>query len=265
MTPGAAIPIGSIPNLRDLGGYTTVHGGTVRSSLLYRSVALSDLTDADLPLFEALGVRTVFDLRTEAERTARPDRVLDGVRHVVLDVLADSVDAAPARLEALLSDPATARDVLGDGRSEALFEQGYRELVTLDSARTAYHDYFVALLEEPTTPALFHCTTGKDRTGWAAACTLMLLGVPREHVVSDYLCTNRDLLPAMAPVLAQFARAGGDPALLEPVLGVEAEYLETSLQQVETQFGSLAGYFSEGLRLDAATQRELRSRFVHGT
>jgi protein-tyrosine phosphatase len=36
----------------------------------------------------------------------------------------------------------------------------------------------------------FHCTAGKDRTGFAAALILLALGVPRPVVMQDYLLTN---------------------------------------------------------------------------
>lgn len=260
--PGAAIPIPSVPNLRDLGGYRTVDGTTVRTGVLYRSVALSELSDDDVAAFASLGIRTVFDLRTEAERTARPDRRLDGVQEVLLDVLADSTDAAPAQLESLVGDPASAGEHLGNGQAQLLFERGYREFVSLPSARAAYRAFFSALLEDSTVPALFHCTTGKDRTGWAAATTLMLLGVQRSDVVADYLHTNRDLLPALQPLVDGFAAQGGDPTLLEPVLGVEAEYLEAALDEMDHEFGSLAAYFRDGLGLDHDAQDELRARLL---
>lgn len=260
--PGAAITIASLPNLRDLGGYATADGATVRTGVLFRSVALSELSDADLASFDLLGIRTVFDLRTEQERSARPDRPIDGVSQVALDVLADSTDSAPAQLEALLGDPVHATEQLGEGQAQRLFEQGYREFVSLPSACAAYGGFFTALLEDTTMPALFHCTTGKDRTGWAAATTLMLLGVARSDVVADYLATNRDLLAAWRPLFEQFRDAGGDPAVLEPVLGVEAEYLEAALDEMDTAFGSLTGYFRDGLGLDAAAQDELRARLL---
>jgi Tyrosine phosphatase family len=68
---------------------------------------------------------------------------------------------------------------------------------------------------------VFHCTTGKDRTGWAAAATLLLLGVSTDDVFADYLPTNDQLHPALQPLLGQFRSIGGDPDLLKPVVGVQ--------------------------------------------
>jgi protein tyrosine/serine phosphatase len=102
--PGANIKIASLPNLRDLGGWATADGGHVRSGLLYRSVELGKLTDADMPKVDALGLRTIYDLRTKDERSALPDRLPSGANGVVCDVLADSPNAKPAQMLSVLSN-----------------------------------------------------------------------------------------------------------------------------------------------------------------
>ena len=83
---GESIAIATVPNLRDLGGWPTRDGRRVRRKLLYRSTQLDQLAGADLGAFAALGIRSVYDLRTETERTARPDRLPAGTEHIVVDV-----------------------------------------------------------------------------------------------------------------------------------------------------------------------------------
>ena len=263
--PGANIPIASLPNLRDLGGWRTRDGGRVRRGLLYRSTELDKLQGADMDAFAKLGIRAVFDLRIESERTAQPDRVPEGTEQIVCDVLADSTDAAPAQLQKVMSDPKGAGELLGGGKAVAMFEQGYREIVRLPSALDSYHRFFSDLAEEQHRPALFHCTTGKDRTGWAAATMLTLLGVSEDDVRKEYLLTNDELVPALQPVVDQFRAAGGDPELLGPVLGVRREYLEAGFDEMRQRFGSFEGYLTDGLRIDAATQERLRAAFTEGS
>lgn len=257
-SPGSAIDIASIPNLRELGGYATNDGRRIRDGVLFRSTQLSKLADADRTAFAALGIRTVFDLRTEAERTAEPDPELPGTENVVVDVLAGSADAAPAQLLEVLSDPEAAMAQLGGGRAIAQFSNGYREIVSLDSALAGYGRFFTEIAKPGVRPALFHCTTGKDRTGWAAAATLLLLGVPEDVVRQDYLLSNTYLLPAFQPVFDRFASLGGDPALLRPVVGVDDAYLDAALDEMRTRFGTIEGYFADGLGIDAAGQAALR-------
>jgi protein-tyrosine phosphatase len=256
---GRRIDIPSVPNLRDVGGYPVAGGGRVRTGLLYRSVELNHLQGEDLQAFAELGIRTVFDLRTAAERAAEPNVIPEGTEQVICDVLKDSQSAAPAALLKVLSDPALAEQMLGDGRAVQLFENGYREIVSLPSALAAYRTFFTDIANDAHRPALFHCTTGKDRTGWAAAATLLLLDVAVDDVVYDYELSNRDLLPALKPVFEHFRAAGGDPHLLDPVLGVDQAYLQAALNEMTQRFGSIEGYFAEGLGIDEAGQQALRA------
>jgi protein-tyrosine phosphatase len=260
--PGQSIEITAVPNLRDLGGWPSRSRATVRYGLLFRSTDLTNLQGSDMTAFEALGIRTVYDLRTAAERSSQPDRVPPGTEHVVLDVMKDSVDAAPAQLFKVLDSPRAAKEMLGDGQGLALFQAGYREIVSLPSARSGYGRLFSDLLGADHRPALFHCTTGKDRTGWAAASMLMLLGVPDDLVMKEYLLTNEQLLPTEQPIIDRFRAEGGDPDLLRPVVGVAPEYLQAALDEMRKEFGTVEGYFSEGLGLDGRAQEELRALFL---
>jgi protein-tyrosine phosphatase len=243
-------------------GYPTASGGRVRTRQLYRSTELNHLQGEDLDRFAELQIHVVFDLRTAAERAAEPDVVPEGTEQVVCDVLKDSQSAAPAQVLRVLSDPALAEQMLGGGKAVQLFERGYREIVSLPSAPHAYRELFVKIARDAHRPALFHCTTGKDRTGWAAAATLLLLGVSEEDVLYDYELTNRDLLPALKPVFEHFRAAGGDRRLLEPVLGVQADYLHVAMDEMKRRFGSIDAYFGDGLGVDADGQQRLRAALV---
>ena len=254
------IALATLPNLRDLGRWPTEDGRRVRSGLLFRSTALDGLAAADLGAVARLNLRTVIDLRTEDERLTRPDRIPAGVTQLICDVLADSINAAPAQLPKVLADPGGASRILGDGRAEALLENGYCEIVSLPSALDAYRRLFNTLATDSQLPLLFHCSTGKDRTGWAAAVILTFLGVSKEDVMREYMLTNHQLLPALQPVMEKFRTAGGDPQLLQSVLGVRAEYLEAAFAEMRKKFGSLEGYLADGLNLDAPTRERLREK-----
>ena len=259
--PGQSIDIATVPNLRDLGGWPAP-GGRVRSGLLFRSAEFAGLEGDDAAAFAKLGIRSVYDLRTDQERSASPNVVPSGTEYIVVDVLRDATSAAPAQVGAALSDPEGAEQVLGGGRAVAMFEDGYRQIVGLPSALTAYRQFFTDISQPEHRPAVFHCTTGKDRTGWAAAALLLLLGVAHDDVYADYLLTNEQLVPKLQPQVDQFAAAGGDPDLLTPVLGVQTSYLDAAIDEMHKRFGSIEGYFADGLGLDAATVEQLRSSYI---
>ena len=263
VTPGrrTRIAIATAPNLRDLGGRPTVAGGHVRPATVYRSGELSRLEGEDLATFGELGIDTVYDLRTAAEVAHRPDVLPDGHRPVHLDVLGDARHAAPAELQRIFEDPSLADEFFREGQAERYFEASYRSFVTLPSARTAYRRLLEGIAEADG-PVLFHCATGKDRTGWITAVLFHLLGVPADEVLAEYLLTNVDLLPAVQPWMDRFAAGGGDPDLLMPILGVQESYLAAALDQVKESHGTVEDYARDGLGLSPATIDALHERLV---
>ena len=261
-TPGQSLGIVSVPNLRDLGGYENSDGATVARGLVYRSNQLSKISPEDMEKLAQLDLKNAYDLRTAAEREARPEELPADVNYVVVDVLKDSPQAGPAQLERLMQDPQQANAALGGGQVEEGFRQSYREFVSLPSAQAGFRELFLALGEEERLPALFHCTTGKDRTGWAAAALLTLLGVPRDVVMEDYLRSNDYIIPAYQRVIDAFVEAGGEAGIPRAILGVKPEYLEAAFDEMETRYGTIENYFAEGLGIDAAQQQALRNLYL---
>lgn len=260
-----APPLAAVPNLRDAGGLPAAGGARVRTGLLYRSGQLDKLAGDVLEAFALLGVGTVVDLRTDAERVRSPNRLPEGVEVVVADVLGDRAAMAPAQLMQLASDPRQVTDAVRGGHVQALFTRTYREFVTEPSAHAAYRVLYSRIAdgdERDGRPLLFHCTAGKDRTGWAAAALLLLLGVPDGSVLEDFMLSDRLALASFTPLVELFASRGGDPDMLRPILGVEPAYLGAALDQLETSFGSIEAWFADALGIDADVQERLRARLL---
>jgi len=259
---GIALGIPTVPNLRDVGGYATEDGATVARGLVYRSDTFYPMSAEDKEKLEALGLKHDYDLRTTAEVKLQPDEMPPGVRYELLNVLADAKSAAPAQLEALMHDPPKADKVLGGGKIDDLFIEGYREFVSLPSANQAYRTLFLSLADKKNAPGVFHCTTGKDRTGWAAAALLTLLGVPEETVYEDFMLSNTYVLPQFKKAIDGFVAAGGDREIALAIFGVKKEYLAASFDEMEKRYGTIEDYFSKGLGIDAAKQKKLRKLFL---
>jgi protein-tyrosine phosphatase len=259
---GNALEISTVPNLRDVGGYRKRDGATVARGLVYRSDTFNPMSSGDMKKLEQIGLKNDYDLRTTAEVRVKPDQVPPGIQYHLLNVLADAKSAAPAQLEALLHQPKKANAVLGGGRVEAMFTEGYREFVSLPSAKLSYRTLFLSLADQQKLPAVFHCTTGKDRTGWAAAALLTLLGVPKETVVADFMRSNEYTLPQFNHAIDSFVAAGGDRDIPVAIFGVKKEYLEASFDEMQKQYGTIEKYFAEGLGIDDAGQKALRDLFL---
>lgn len=251
-----SLRLGSVPNFRDIGGYRTRDGHVVRTGLAYRSDQLDRIADADLATLAGLRGLVVADLRTGTERAREPDRLPPGARHVILDVAADSS-------KSLGGDMRLAMAQIARGEGQALLVAANREFVSLPSARRSYAA-LIRLMLAPGGPVIYHCTAGKDRTGWATAVVLMLLGVPRETVMRDYLLSNERLAAKNRAILASLAQSGAaiDPAFLEPVLTVRPEYIAAAFAEVARRYGSFDGYARDGLGLRASEVRQLRAKFL---
>lgn len=234
----------------------------MRGGVVYRSAALVPGDDGVRAALAGLGLRRVYDLRTEAERAQRPDEVPAGAELVVLDVFGDSDSLAPAQLASVLSDPAEAAKIFSDGQAVALLADAYRRLVNLPSAQKAYRRLFTDLADPTKDPALFHCTAGKDRTGWASAALLLLLGVSDEAVTADFVAGNAVTRRLFQSHLDAVADVGGDPNVLAPLFEVQPSYLAAARDEVATSYGTIPGYFSEALGLGAEAQDALRERLL---
>lgn len=260
--PGCSLGVASVANLRDVGGYMTRDGLVVRQKLLYRSSQLTKISPGDQEKIAALRFKNIYDLRTAEERAAAPDELPPGVENIWLNVLADSNQSGPAQIMKLLQNPKEANPALGGGKAEAMFVKSYRDFITLPSAKKAFQQLFVNLGKEGNLPALFHCTGGKYRTGWAAAALLSLLGVPEDVIMDDFLRSNDYILPAHQKMVDAFAQAGGDPAIMKAILGAKAEYLKAAYDEMKSKYGTIENYFSMALEIDAAGQKALRDRFL---
>lgn len=259
---GRVLGVASVPNLRDVGGYATDNGGIVARGLVYRSDTFHPISDKDIARLAPLGLRNDYDLRTTAELKAKPDRMPPGVNYHQLNVLADAKSSAPAEIEALMHEPKKANAVLGGGKIEKMFTDAYREFISLPSAQASYRTLFHAFADRENLPAVVHCTTGKDRTGWAAAALLTLLGVPKEAVMADFMRTNEYTLAQFNPVIDEFVAAGGERGIAEAVFGVKPEYLEASFDEMQERYGTIQRYFSEGLGINVAGQNALRELYI---
>jgi protein-tyrosine phosphatase len=230
-------------NFRDLGGYPAGGGRRTRWRRLFRADSLGDLTEADLERLDALGLRGLVDFRIDIERRLKPNRLPKGssVRTLEIGFLPVGTMDMLARVR---SGAITAGEL-----GQALVRH-YR-LFVADHAEE-YRRAIVFAADPENYPLLIHCTSGKDRTGFASALLLMAVGVPREVVLQDYDLTNRyrrDVSHLFAPQTPQ--------DLVDLLLSAEARYLEAALDEIDRRFGSFDAYLAKGLRIDDTARARL--------
>ena len=238
------IPLEGASNLRDLGGWPTRHGGTVRHGHVFRSAALHGLTENDVATMRRLGVHHVVDFRGDGERARWPTRLGEVTIHPL--AIAPTMGAS---LRDLVSDPnATSDDVV------RVMRAAYGAYI--NDWHHRYRAMFDLLLAEPAMPLLFHCTAGKDRTGVAAALLLAALGVDEASIRADYLATNQ-LWKRDAEVTAGLPRVVADT-----LLSVQPAFLDAAYAAIDAQHGGMDAYLADRLGLDEFRRAALRARLV---
>jgi protein-tyrosine phosphatase len=231
-------------NFRDLGGYVGHQGQMVKWRRLFRSDHLAALSPQDVLTLEKMGVERVLDFRGQMEREEMVCALPSATVH--------SLAIEPTFVQGI-------KDLLGAGQALTpaltvdLMKQTYCDFVVANSPRFA--DMFAHLLADDG-PLVFHCTAGKDRTGFAAALILTALGVSKEVVMQDYLLTNIVYkMPTVLPV-----------ALSQEVMNVlwrvQEDFLESAFQAVDTEFGGAAQYLRNQLGINPSKQQRLRELYL---
>ena len=226
--------------------------------MLYRSDHLKRVSIRNAEAVAALGVKRVYDLRTEWERERDPPRLAEVTS---LEVVSLPVDCE-------LIDPyAVARRILGgdveEGDFKGLMLECYRNYAL--NFTSEWSSLLRDMAEPGGLPALIHCTYGRDRTGVSVAILLRSLGVPQETVLEDYLLSNK-FWESEASRLSCFASCASffqtPRSEVRALMEVRPEYLEAAFAAIDQKYGSFEGYLHEGLGIDEATLERLRSALL---
>src|ERR1700737_3077152 len=243
-SPARHLNLAGASNFRDLGGYPAGGGRPVRWRQIFRSNHLGHLTEADIERARPFRLRDAFDFRGTEERAA----AICGIEEIAVHSLPIEPTVV-ATLRARLANgvplsPADALDVMRDS---------YRNYVRHNTA--SFRALFAHLLEDRA-PLVIHCTAGKDRTGFACALILHVLGVPNDLIAEDYLLTNR--------FYRRNPSASSDlPDDVRQVLGsVEASFLAAAYDAISADYGDLENYLHDGLGLGARERAALEARYL---
>ncbi len=242
----------SIDNFRDVAGittaYSTAHDGTMRAGVFYRSNAITP-SAADLATLNSLGIKAVYDLRTPSEIASTPDTMLNGATYQNIDIIGATTSGSNITNISFNS----AADAV------AMMEQTNRAFVNDAGMRSQFGTLFNALASVDAAQ-LFHCTAGKDRTGWTAAVLQSIAGVDNATIMANYLATNDYTAARVAATLK--AMPPSMAAVYGPLLGVQASYLQAGLDEVTAQYGTMDNYLKQGLGLSQETIYVLRGKLV---
>ena len=250
-----AVPLQKVVNFRDIGGYRTKDGRTVRWGLVFRSGDLSRLDGRDESRLQQLGVRSICDLRSEEEMSRHPDRLPPGMRYWPLSVANMTGRARWRALHATLFR----RDLLHE-----LMLEGYTR-VMVDENAAAVGRIFRLLAEPQNLPLLVHCAAGKDRTGVVIALLLHTLGVPDEVIMADYTRSNlyyRQFKAALEPDIKRLRPLGITADELHAVLIVRPSMLQATFAHIHREYGSVPAYLREAAGVDDGVITAVRQNLL---
>ena len=240
--PDAQLSITNPSNFRDLA--ENVRSVRIRPRRLFRSDHLGALDADDARQIEDLDIRRVLDFRGVRERTSAACSV-PGVQ-------VHSLAIEPTIVQ-VLAELTEAGHRLGEADVVHHMQDTYRGFVHRSASRFA--EFFALLLSSPE-PTVFHCTAGKDRTGFAAALVLHALGATRDEVMRDYLLTNERLKPPT------FVWKGLDPHVAHVLWGVRPDFLQAAFDAAQAEWGGLDAFLERGLGVGPAQRQRLRELYT---
>ena len=242
-----SIGLYDVQNARDLGGYKTIDGRTVKTGLLIRSGRLSNASKEDIHILKDLyHLNAVVDFRIIRERIDSPDVKIDGVTYYTLPLVDDKspmVGGVHKRSANNQNPLSYFIDVIkqGHGKSDM-----YVKLFKSERFQKGMTSFFQILLNSDGEHSiLWHCAAGKDRAGSAAALTLLALGVDIETVLTDFDLSNIAYNEWIQKRLTQVSRITRDPEILTVVRslsGVNADYMRNAIDATILDYGSIENY-----------------------
>ncbi len=261
-----SIPIRHVPldgqsNFRDIGGYETADGRTVKWGRVFRSGRLSRLSDNDVRKLEELGITTVVNFLTNAEIEINgADRLPTSVREVQLPMEAGNMN----ELTAVVTQARQTGDF--SGLSPEINPDFHRQLIV--EGKEYYAEFLRQVAGQESLPLVFHCSHGVHRTGTATAILLSALGVPWETIREDYLLSNVYRRKEVGPRLEQLKQihaahrgidvADVDATNMEAFYILQGHYIDGSLEQAIAEYGSMDSYIRGGLGMSDEEIKKLR-------
>ena len=248
-----------VHNFRDLGGYRAADGRRVRWGTLYRSGSFAEASGTDRQVIAQLGLHSLVDFRSTAEKREEPNRLPDPARFAMVEI---------PTLEG--GDTSLAEEVMArieESNFEGFDPDAFMIAANRQIASTytpQYRKFMQVVLDAGGAPVAWHCSAGKDRTGFAAALLLRALGVPMDTVLEDYLRSREPAVTARSHELWLLRLFQGQQAAdkLRLLLGVEPAWLEAAFAQIDADWGSFDNYLADGLGLSPDDLQQLRDTLL---
>lgn len=252
------LPLKSVRNPRDLGGYRGLNGRRILPHRLLRTGRINQISAADRQYLQQINLRKVIDLRTSDESQATPDPEFANVVHEHISISGREVGQVSQKIIAIHQKYQT--DQYAGFKNMCL---NYRDFVEQPHSLTALHNFFESLAATPHGAVLYHCSEGKDRTGICTVFLLHILGVDPVIIREDYLYSNTMLQTYRQELLQQHSQAGMKlRATMRSLASVANEYLDTALISIHERYGSLDAFLTQAVGLSTELRTTLQALYL---
>lgn len=255
------LPITTAINPRELSGLTGFNNRKIPMHRLLRTGDLSKMSPEDTQFLKNYGVVKIIDLRSKSESTSHPDPQIDGVQNISLPL---SSEEGTLGGESNLSQEAK----LYSENPHAAFKMmcdHYRDHVIEAHDQETVRQVLKILSETDEGAVIFHCTEGKDRTGFVALFVLYILGVDLEVIRQDYLASNEILTEYRAARDKKFQEAGKSltfRANMRVLSSASESLFDTILLTIEKEYGDLETYLRDVLNVTPELETKLRELYL---
>ncbi|MDO4982330.1 MAG: tyrosine-protein phosphatase [Eubacteriales bacterium] len=246
----------NIENLRDLGGLKSKDGRSIRHGLLIRSASLFNISDSDAAeLTDVLHLKTIIDLRSDLERSEKPDKEIKGVSNIHIPIFSDTVLG--------ISRDSISLEKLGQTMwlDMAML---YRGMVDHPMAVRGFANVLYKVMNHPDDGAvLWHCSAGKDRCGMVSVLVEHMLGIDRETIFADYMETNKTAISFADSAFRSFIAKGVPEEAAYKIRSLyvaDEAYLEAALSEMETLYGGPDGFIHKALKISDENIEKFRNK-----
>ena len=265
------LPFEGIENGRELGGLMMQDGRSISWGKLVRSGNLNMASDKDVALLkDRFQLTDVYDFRFDAEVAGAPDREMEGVLNTHLSTLPQALvdgftagrsDTTQFKVSGFMERLA---EYAFNPKAQEMGRQLYPAIV-LDSTSQQRYGAFLKGVLNAEGGVLWHCSQGKDRCGWGAAFVLAALGASRETIVEDFDLSNVSYAAQVEALSQKVIEMGGgeaELAFIRAMVGVSTENFQSTLDLIDSQYGSLSAYLEKALGFSAEEQAALQSKLL---
>ncbi len=260
------VELKSISNARELGGYMTSDGRMVKSGVLLRTGRLDYISDEDKSVLQnRYHVEDVIGFRMDMEIVKQ--QFPDGAKyHHVQIIDTGRLDEKAAKRGLFEMSPDEFLEFIKTAENLGIFgEKMYINFLENAVGQRGYREFFRILLESEKA-VLWHCTSGKDRTGLAAMLILSALGVKEDVIIQDYLLTNAYNAERIQKTRAYFLDKTNDSVTAEKAVllidGVSEKTMKNVLEHLKSKYDSVIGYMTDVLGITISEINFLREKFL---